>query len=88
MLDIKFLKSNPEVVKTNLKNRNQIEKIKWVDEIIIKYDSSLNLKKELDSLRNRRNIISEEINRLKKDNKNHSPKSSGWFASVKKFFQG
>ncbi|MEK6880458.1 MAG: hypothetical protein AABY22_12655 [Nanoarchaeota archaeon] len=41
MLDIKFLKSNQEVVKNNLNKRNQPEKIKWVDEII----------KELEDLR-------------------------------------
>ena len=74
MLDIKFIKSNQEVVKTNLKNRNQIEKIKWIDEIIKAYDSSLQIKKELDHLRHRRNIISEEINLLKKQNKNISAK--------------
>ncbi len=74
MLDIKFIKNNPEVVKFNLKNRNQIEKIKWVDEIIRNYETSLKIKKELDDLRHKRNIISEEINILKKDNKDISQK--------------
>ncbi len=74
MLDIKFVKSNSEVVKLNLKNRNQIDKIKWVDEIIRDYDLSLKIKKDLDDLRHKRNTISEEINFLKKENKDISKK--------------
>ena len=69
MLDIKFVKSNQEVVKKNLKNRNQLEKINWVDEIIKNYDNSIKIKKELDELRHKRNAISEEINLLKKQGK-------------------
>ena len=63
MLDIKFVKSNQEVVKKNLKIRNQLEKIKWVDEIIKNYDNSVKIKKELDFLRHKRNTISEEISK-------------------------
>ncbi len=74
MLDIKFVKSNQEVVKKNLKNRSQLEKIKWVDEIIQNHGKSIKIKKELDSLRNKRNVISEEINILKKQGKDTSQK--------------
>src|SRR3989344_4817054 len=74
MLDIKFVKSNQEVVKKNLKNRNQLEKINWVDEIIKNYDNSIKIKKELDELRHKRNAISEEINLLKKQGKDISGK--------------
>src|SRR3989344_6276873 len=74
MLDIKFIKSNSEVVKNNLKKRNQIEKIKWVDEVIKNHDLSLKIKRDLDELRHKRNIISEEINLLKKQNKDISQK--------------
>src|SRR3989338_10719800 len=74
MLDIKFVKSNQEVVKKNLKNRNQLEKINWVDEIIKNYDNSIKIKKELDELRHKRNAISEEINLLKKQGKDISQK--------------
>jgi len=74
MIDIKFIKSNPEIVKNNLKVRNQIEKIKWIDEIIKDHDLSLKLKKDLDDLRHKRNTISEEINFLKKENKDISNK--------------
>ena len=74
MLDIKFVKSNQEVVKKNLKIRNQLEKIKWVDEIIKNYDNSVKIKKELDFLRHKRNTISEEINILKKQGKDIAEK--------------
>jgi seryl-tRNA synthetase len=69
MLDIKFVKSNPNIVKENLKKRFQKEKIPWVDEIIKGHDNSIKIKKELDDLRHKKNIISEEINLLKKHGK-------------------
>ena len=34
MLDIKFLRSNPEIVKQNIKNKFQDEKLPLVDEVI------------------------------------------------------
>ncbi len=74
MLDIKLIKTNPEVVKNNLKIRNQVEKIKWVDEISENHDNSIKIKKELDFLRHKRNTISEEVNLLKQDGKDISEK--------------
>src|SRR3989344_5090994 len=74
MLDIKFIKNNSNIVKENLKKRFQKEKIPWVEEIIKGYDNSIKIKKELDESRHKRNIISEEINLLKKQGKDISNK--------------
>ena len=72
MLDIKFIKDNPERVKENIKKRFQEQKIPLVDKVIKNYDSWLELKKEAEELRHKRNVISEKINLLKKHNKDAS----------------
>ncbi len=74
MLDIKFIKANPELVKKDLKKRNDAEKLPWVDEVISKNDGFWRLKAESDKLRNQRNIITSEINELKKQGKDFSNK--------------
>ncbi|MEW6063337.1 MAG: serine--tRNA ligase [Nanoarchaeota archaeon] len=72
MLDIKFIKNNQEAIKENLKKRNLEVRVPILKQLILDYNKSLNIKKELDELRHRRNIISEEINKLKKENKDIS----------------
>ena len=64
MLDIKFLRENPEVVKENIKKKFQDAKLSLVDEVIeldVKYREA---KTKCDSLRNQRNVISKEIGAL------------------------
>ena len=38
MLDIKFIRENPGLVKKNLKKRNDAEKLKWLDDLLKKND--------------------------------------------------
>ena len=69
MLDIKFLRENPDAVKENIKKKFQEDKLPKVDEVI-----ELDLKvraaqKEGDALRNRRNEISKQIGALMKEGK-------------------
>ncbi len=66
MLDIKFVKANPELVKADLRKRNDLEKLPWVDELIGKNERYWKLKSEADQFRNRRNVITREINELRK----------------------
>jgi len=66
MLTIKFIKENPDIVKKDLKKRNDLEKVKWVDEVIKKHNEYLGLLKKEQELRHRRNLISDEIRQLKK----------------------
>ena len=64
MLDIKFLRENPDVVKQNIKNKFQDSKLPLVDEVI-KLDSEYRAYKgEADSLRGGRNKLSKEIGML------------------------
>jgi len=69
MLDIKYVRENPDIIKKDLEKRNQIEKIRWVDELIGYEKTYRERLQEIEVLRHKRNIISEEINTLKKQGK-------------------
>ena len=73
MLDLKFIQENSEIVKKNIKNKFQNEKLVLVDEIISKYNQWKDVKKEIDNLRAKRNKLSEEINKTKKEKKDFNP---------------
>lgn len=66
MLDIRFVRASPDVVKADLKKRNDLEKIAWVDEVLAKDLRSRELKVETDQIRQRRNTIARDINAAKK----------------------
>ncbi|MGD0534234.1 MAG: serine--tRNA ligase [Methanoregula sp.] len=69
MLDIRFVRAGPEIVKADLLKRNAPEKIAWVDEILAKDARSRELKVQTDELRRRRNTIAREINEARKAGK-------------------
>ena len=64
MIDIKFLRENPEIVKENIKKKYQDEKLPLVDEVIALDVESRKAKQEADDLRAARNRISKEIGGL------------------------
>ena len=64
MIDIKFLRENPDIVKENIKKKFQDEKIKLVDEVIELDLESRRTQQEADDLRANRNKISKEIGAL------------------------
>jgi len=61
MLDIKFLRANPELVKENIKKKFQDSKIELVDKVIDLDRQFRETKVECDSLRNQRKVKSKEI---------------------------
>ena len=61
MLDIKFLRSNPELVKQNIKNKFQDEKLPLVDEVIELDLRNREIKQEVEALRAEKNKSSKEI---------------------------
>ena len=64
MLDIKFVRENPEIVKQNIRNKFQDKKLVLVDEVL-KYDQeNRDIKKEVEALRANRNKISKQIGAL------------------------
>ena len=64
MIDIKFLRENPDVVKQNIKNKFQDEKLPLVDEVIELDAKSREAKGKADALRADRNKISKQIGAL------------------------
>lgn len=64
MLDIKFLRENPDVVKENIKNKFQEDKLPLVDQVIALDAESRKAKQEADDLRASRKKISKEIGAL------------------------
>ena len=64
MLDIKFLRENPEVVKQNIRNKFQDHKLPLVDEVIELDAKARAVQTEADDLRARRNQLSKEIGKL------------------------
>ena len=61
MIDIKFLRENPDIVKENMKKKFQDGKLPLVDEVIALDAESRKAKQEADDLRANRNKISKEI---------------------------
>ena len=64
MIDIKFLRENPDIVKQNIKNKFQDEKLPLVDEVIELDAKSREAKGKADALRAERNKISKQIGAL------------------------
>ena len=64
MIDLKFLRENPDVVKQNIKNKFQDSKLPLVDEVIELDDAYRAFKQEGDTLRGDRNKLSKQIGML------------------------
>ena len=72
MIDINLVRNKPGLIKKNLEERNQFEKITWLNELL-KLDKNYREKlRKIEKLRHERNIISEKINLLKKQNQDAS----------------
>jgi len=66
MLDIRFVRTNPDLIKADLKKRDDVKKIAWVDELLMLDIRHRDLIGQTNELRRRRNSISYDINRAKK----------------------
>ena len=64
MLDLKFVRENPDIVKQNIKNKFQEDKLPLVDEVIALDAEARKTQQEADELRARRKKISKEIGGL------------------------
>ena len=69
MLDIRFLRENPEVVKQNIRNKFQDSKLPLVDEVMELDKRNREIKQEVEALRAERNKISKMIGGLMKEGK-------------------
>ncbi len=64
MLDIRFVRENPEIVKENIKKKFQDSKLPLVDEVIALDEEKRETQRKADELRSNRNKISKEIGNL------------------------
>ncbi len=64
MLDIKFVRENPETVKQNIRNKFQDQKLPLVDEAVALDKENRTIKQEVEDLRATRNRLSKEIGKL------------------------
>ncbi|MDD3052402.1 MAG: serine--tRNA ligase, partial [Candidatus Cloacimonetes bacterium] len=64
MLDIKFLRENPEAVKQNIKNKFQDSKLELVDKVLVLDQENRDIKKEVEALRADRNKSAKQIGAL------------------------
>ena len=76
MIDIKFLRENPEIVKENIKKKFQDEKLVLVDEVIDLDKKHRASQLAGDELRNKRKTLSSEIGNLMKNGKKTKQKKS------------
>ena len=64
MIDIKFLRENPDIVKQNIKNKFQDSKLPLVDEVIQLDQENRSIKQEVQSLQAEKNKASKKIGAL------------------------
>ncbi len=69
MIDIKFLRENPDVVKENIKKKFQMHKLGLVDEVLDLDNKNRELKLKGDELRMKRNALSDQIGGLMREGK-------------------
>ncbi len=73
MLDIKFVRAHPEVVRADLEKRHDTEKLAWVDTVLEQDKLFRELTVKNNELRARRNSIAKEINLAKKEGQDPAP---------------
>ena len=66
MLDIKFVRDNPDLVKENLRRKGEDEKSAWVDDLLANDSKWRSIQAEANNLRSRRNRITEQIAQLRR----------------------
>ncbi|RMF54927.1 serine--tRNA ligase [Candidatus Woesearchaeota archaeon] len=84
MLDIKLIRESPDFVRDKLKRRQNPEILEWLDNVIKKDKEYRELLQKVESLRHKRNVISNEIRILKKEGKNADSKIKESKENVKK----
>ena len=69
MIDIKFLRENPDIVKQNIKNKFQDHKLPLVDEVVELDKKSRATKLHGDELRANRKTLSDKVGSLMREGK-------------------
>jgi seryl-tRNA synthetase len=66
MLDIKFVREHPDLVKENLEKRRDLDKVAWVDQLLQDDKNWRDIQTEANNLRSKRNRLTEEIGRRRR----------------------
>ena len=69
MLDIRVVRENPQLIESNLKKRNDFEKIKWLNDLLKKDAEFRELLQKAELLRQKRNQLTKEVEKLKREKK-------------------
>ena len=85
MLDIKFLRENPELVKENIKKKFQDEKLNLVDEVIGLDVEARKVQMEADELRSKKNQVSKQIGALMAKGEKEEAATSSFIFSASSF---
>ncbi|MEK6836666.1 MAG: serine--tRNA ligase, partial [Nanoarchaeota archaeon] len=67
MIDLKFIRNNPDLVKENIKKKFQSSKLKLIDELLEKDELYRKYQIKIQELRHQRNTLSSEIGNLKRN---------------------
>lgn len=81
MLDIKFVRENPDIVKENIRKKFQDAKLPLVDEVLVLDKENRTIKQEVEALRAQRNKLSKQIGALMakgRKGRSRKGKSTDW----------
>ncbi|MGD0549353.1 MAG: serine--tRNA ligase [Candidatus Bathyarchaeia archaeon] len=73
MLEIKFIREHPDIVKADLERRGATDKLDWVDELLQNDQKWRSVQVQANSLRQQRNKLTEEIAKLRKQGQDAAP---------------
>jgi len=73
MLEMKFIREHPEIVKADLERRGAIDKLAWVDEVLQNDQKWRSLQVQANALRQQRNELTEQIAKLRKQGQDAAP---------------
>ena len=73
MLEMKFIREHPEIVKADLERRGAIDKLPWVNEVLQNDQKWRSLQVQANALRQQRNKLTEQIAKLRKQGQDAAP---------------
>jgi seryl-tRNA synthetase len=73
MLEMKFIREHPEIVKADLQRRGAVDKFAWVDELLQNDQKWRSLQAQANALRQQRNKLTEQIAKLRKQGQDAAP---------------
>jgi seryl-tRNA synthetase len=72
MLDMKFVREDPDLVRKSLERRGDLDKVQWLDQLLEDDRNWRSLQTEANNLRNKRNRLTEEVAKLRRQGEDAS----------------